>query len=254
MMEHRLEHEEQLAPPPSMVEMTSSQLDDIAAEQQLDPEIRALIARCLDGTEDYGRELKSYEPAKFSPINVATILLMSAGFRQVEAAEILGLQQTRVSVIAHHPYGRKLLSALMTKQSGRVLDIKTRLEQYAGELLDKIHLEAKASNNLGLVSKITFDMLDRAGFNPTQKIEARTTSTEVTVTDNALNRLSNALEESRRVDSAIMPHMKASVPPAVGGEVIGASQQADAGDESGFAPSTPGSSPSPLKRLAEAND
>ncbi len=253
-MEAKLEYEEQLAPSQSMVEMTSSQLDDIAAEQQLDPEIRALIARCLDGTEDYGRELKIHEPAKFSPINVATILLMSAGFRQKEASQILDINQAHVSNIANHPYGRKIMAAMMTKQTGRVLDIKTRLEEYAGELLEKIHMEAKASGDLRLTSQITFSMLDRAGFNPTQKVEATTRSTEVTVTDHALNRLSTALEESRRVDSAVMPHMKASVPPAVGGEIVGVSQQADAGDESGFAPSTPSSSPSPLKRLAASND
>lgn len=252
-MSETLEREEQIPGPPT-VDVTAEQLEEIATEQRLDPEVRALIERCMAGTEDYGRELKHYEPAKFSPVNITTIMLLSAGFRGTEVAQILGIDYYRISVTKNHPYGQKLISALIQKQSGRVIDIKTRLESYAGDLLDRVYQGAVHSDDLKLKTHITFEMLDRAGYGPTQKIESRSEHVETAVSDSAVNRLATALEESARVNSAIMPHMKASVPPAVGGEVIGASQLPSADAESGLAPSTPSGSPSPLKMLAEAND
>lgn len=255
MSESPLEREEQLAPAQSPdilpLEMDHATLEDIVAEQQLDPEIRALISRCMEGVEPYGRELKYWEPKKFSPINIATVLLLSAGFRQSDVAEILGIQQQRISVVACHPYGKKLIHALMHKQTGRVLDIRTRLETYAGDMLDKIYTDAMKSDDLKVTASITFDLLDRAGHNPTQKIESRSEHVESNVSDASINRLSTALEESARVNSQVMPYIRQSAPPAVGGESIGTPQSPSAGAEDGNVQSSPSS---PLKRLAEAAD
>lgn len=254
-MSEALEREEHIVTDePSGRDITTSQLEELAAEQQLDPEVRELISRCMAGTEDYGRELKYWEPKRFSPVNITTILLLSAGFRAVEVAQILGIEQQRIAVTKCHPYGQKLLSALLHRQSARVIDIKTRLESYAETMLDTIYQKAVHSDDLKLQTHITFEMLDRAGYGPTQKIESKTERTNNDVSEAAVNRLSSALEESSRVNSAIMPYMKPSVPPAVGGEVIGASQLPSAGAEGGSASSSQSSLPSPLKLLAESND
>lgn len=253
-MSERLEREEQLPGPPSPVEVSSTMVDDIAAEQQLDPEIRDLVARCMSGVEDYGRELKPYEPQRFSPTNITTIFMLAAGFRGSEISRILGVTNMNVSLIKNHPYGQKLLHAMMHRQSARVLDIKTRLDSYAADMLDRLYQGAVHTEDLKLKTQITFGMLDRAGWGPTQKVESRSEIKETTVSDATIDRLSSALEESSRVNSAIMPHIKPSVPPAVGGEVIGASQQEPADAEGGSASSSQSSSPSPLKRLAEAAD
>lgn len=234
-MEDKLEREEQIAqaPPTARVE-----LEEIVAGQQIEPEIQALIARCMEGTEPYERELKPWEMQKFSPMNVTTILLISAGFRQKQAAEILGIEQHRVSVTVNHPYGRKLLHALMHRQSGRVLDIRTRMETFAGDILDKMYKDAMQSEDLKIVSSIGFAMLDRAGYAPTQniKVDSRSVNVSATTDPATLSRIANALDESNSVDRYIMPTRPKSLAPAEA-RSIGTSEPTPARDEAEVAPS-----------------
>jgi predicted XRE-type DNA-binding protein len=234
-MAERLEREEQIATTPPVPKV---ELEDIVADQQLEPEIQALIARCMEGTEPYERELKSWEMQKFSPMNVTTILMMSAGFRQKQVAEILGIEQHRISVTVNHPYGRKLLHALMHRQSGRVLDIRTRMETFAGDILDKMYKDAMQSEDLKIVSSIGFAMLDRAGYAPAQNINVNSKSVNVSATTDpaTLSRIANALEESNSVDRFIMPTRPKSLAPAEG-RSVGTSEPPPARDDIEVAPS-----------------
>ena len=233
-MEDKLEREEQIAQAPPAPRL---ELEDIVADQTIEPEIRALIERCMEGTEPYERELKSWEMQKFSPVNVTTILMMSAGFRQKQVAEILGIEQHRVSVTANHPYGRKLLHALMHRQSGRVLDIRTRMEQFAGDIMDKMYKDAMLSNDLKTVSSIGFAMLDRAGYAPTQniKVDSRNVSVSATTDPATLSRIANALEESNSVDRFIMPTRPKVIAPAEA-QSVGTLEPTPARDETEVAP------------------
>jgi len=218
-MPERLEREEQLEQFPAghtVTEQAKADLETIAAEEQLDPETQALVQRCMEGTEPYGRELKFWEPKAFSPVNIMSVMLAAAGFRAVQIAEIQGIEQQRISVILRHPYGRKILHAMMNRQGGRVLDIKTMLEEYASDLLDKVAglALAKEQVDLELVSKVGFGLLDRAGYGVTQKIESRSASVAVTASEPIIQRFTQALEESRRIDKDIMPAWVPPAPPA----------------------------------------
>lgn len=233
-MEDKLEREEQIAqtPPAPRIE-----LEGIVTDQVDDPETRALIERCMEGTEPYERELKSWEMQRFSPVNVTTILLMSAGFRQKQVAEILGIEQHRVSVTANHPYGRKLLHALMHRQSGRVLDIRTRMETYASDMLDKMYADAMKSADLKTTASIGFAMLDRAGYAPQQNINVKSQSVNVSATTDpaTLSRIANALEESNSVDRFIMPTRPKVIAPAEA-QSVGTLEPTPARDEAEVAP------------------
>lgn len=204
-MEDRLEREEQIAAMPPKQPL--AEIGDIVAEEQFEPELRALIERCMDGTEPKERPLGNNEPDQFSPANVTVILMLAAGFRNKDVCSMLGYTPTYVSVIKHHPYGRKLLHALMHRQSGRVLDIRTRMEAYAGDILDKVYKDAMFSDDLKVVSSIGFDLLDRTGYAPQQNISVKSQSVNVTATTDptTLSRIASALEESNRVDQFIMP-------------------------------------------------
>lgn len=233
-MEDKLEREEQIAqaPPAPMLE-----LEDIVVDQQLEPEIRALIERCMDGTEPLGRDLKTNEPTRFSPHNVTEILMLAAGFRNNDVCRMLGVTPTHVSVIKHHPYGRKLLHALMHRQSGRVLDIRTRMEQFAGDIMDKMYKDAMLSEDLKTVSSIGFALLDRAGYAPTQniKVDSRNVSVSATTDPATLSRIANALEESNSVDRFIMPTRPKVIAPAEA-QSVGTLEPTPARDETEVAP------------------
>ena len=204
-MEDRLEREEQLVRGPGP-EILSVQ-EELAEDQSLDPETQALIARCMEGTEPLERELKPWEQKDFSAINVTTIMLAAAGFRNAQIAQIQGINQAHISVTLRHPYGRKILHAMMNRQGARVLDIKTRLEEYASDLLDKVANMAlqKEVQDLELVAKVGFGILDRAGYGVTQKIESKSTAVTAVASEQTLSRFARALEESRSVDRDIMP-------------------------------------------------
>ena len=209
MTEERLDREEQVV-------SAQTELAELAEHEELAPEVQALVQRCMEGTEPYDRELKYWEPKAFSPINVMSVMLAAAGFRAVQIAQIQGIEQQRISVILRHPYGRKILHAMMNRQGSRVLDIKTRLEEYASDLLDKVaglalHAEQQ---DLELVSKVTFGLLDRAGYGTTQKIESKSTSVSVAATEHTLQRFTQAMEESQSIDRDIMPSWVPPAPPA----------------------------------------
>lgn len=189
-------------------------LEELSDLEQLPPEARELIKRCMAGTEPYGRELKYYESKTFSPTMINAIMLMAAGFKNRQVAKMLGVEQQRLSVVRRHPYGIKLLDCLLSRQGVRVLDLKTKLAEYSESLTDELYKQALLSQDLKTISKITFGMLDRAGYGPTTKVETTDKRTPLeSVGHSALSRLAAALEASDRVDSMVMPGRPTALPP-----------------------------------------
>lgn len=197
----------------TFVSDTADTLDE--SDESVPPEVQELIKRCMDGTEPLERPLRDYEPQKLNSVNVQTCLLRAAGFRQAEIAQVLGVEPTRVSVICCHPYGRKIIHAMMHKQAGRVLDIRTRLEEFAGDILDRVHNMAMMSDDLEQVRKVGFGLLDRAGYNPTAKVQQIPAAEGNLGTEVALSRLATALEQSESIDAHVMPGYVPKPPPEV---------------------------------------
>lgn len=229
-MEDSLEREVQLGaselPPASVAAEACSALDEEVGDSRLSPTVQAVILRMLEGTEPLGRSLKPWEVLKFSPTHVNICTLRAAGFKNKEIAQMVGLEPCTISVTLNHPYGRKLLGLLVPKNSARVLDIRTRLSEYASELLDKTYSEAMVSDDVELVTKVTFGLLDRAGYSAKTSSSEDAQGKSAIFTESTLKRLTSAMEASNSIDSVIMPTYVPSRPPEealVGSEVVGAS-------------------------------
>lgn len=185
-------------------------LEDAASE--LSDDTKLLISRCLDGTEPTGRELYAWETQKLSPKAVQAVLLRAAGFKGVEVAKLLGIDAQNVSIFCRHPYGQKILHAMMHTQGARVLDIKSKLEANANVMLDTLMLRAAAEANTEIVAKVTFGLLDRAGYGPKQIIGVER-SGGFAADKTSMSRIADALEGSRKIDQHVTPHFQQKPPP-----------------------------------------
>lgn len=215
-MEDRLETEQQLGGASSSLALMAEADEDAG----LSPEVQALIARCMNGTEPYEDEIsgavkKDWHQQKFSQLHVRMVMLKVAGFRNMEIADIFGQDVSRVSVTMAHPYAKKITRALIPKSAAKVIDLRSRLEIYSGELLDHAFALAMKSPDVKEVREVTFGFLDRAGYNVVTK--TATAVVKPTELDSAgstiLGRMASALDESSAIDSAIMPNWKTPVPP-----------------------------------------
>lgn len=179
---------------------------------EMPPSVSALIKRCLDGTEPIERPLKYWEQEKFNARHVNVVMLKVAGFKSNEIAQALGYTAPTISWTLNHPYGKKILHALMTARGTRVLDIRTKLDVYADQILDQMLDMTSKSNDLDQVTKVGFGLLDRAGYNATTKVQ-QVASPQGLSSNGALSRLASALEQSSVVDAHIMPTYVPKPPP-----------------------------------------
>lgn len=223
-MEERLVQETQIVEPERLLtkheirrETAVAQGEFITSESveesSLAPEVQELIARCMDGSEPYGRELKSNEAQKFNSIHIQIVMLRVAGFKQNEIAQMLSLGHMTVHITLKHPYGRKIMLALMPGSATRVLDIRTRMEMMASDLMDECFSLAMKSQDLKEVKDVTFGFLDRAGYNPVNKTAGVVGTPREFADAVSTTRLASALEESNFVDSTVMPSWRPPAPP-----------------------------------------
>lgn len=234
MSEGRLESEVQIASNGSAQELVApvqdELLDVVTGDSRLSPEIQALIERCMSGDEPLGRALKPGEVMKFNPNHVNMCVLRASGFRNQEIMQILNEGAGHISQILCHPYGVKLVKALTIRSSVKVFDIRTKMEEYAEDLLERSYGMAMIEEDLEKVSKVTFSMLDRAGYAPNQAAVDPKAGGGFSVSDSTMKRLSRALEQSQQVKMEVMPGWVPRRPPDEGalpaGGVVGAEEVA----------------------------
>jgi hypothetical protein len=223
--ERRLETEEQIAPANVIAQ---EELDTVLDHSNLRPEVQALIERMLAGIEPYGRDLKAHEVKKFSPMHINIATLRAAGFKGTEIIQITGCGKQHVYLTLIHPYAKKLIQALVPQNSVRVIDIRTRLDEYAGELLDKTFGLALVSEDFEQVTKVTFGLLDRAGFSAKEVASSKPDGREIPADASTMRRLLSAMEGSKQVDEQIMPHYVGSAPPDEILPEVGSEEELDA--------------------------
>lgn len=206
---------------------------------RLSPEIQGLIHRCMDGSEPHG-PLAQYHVLKFSPMHVNIAVLRAAGFKGTEIAQITGATKQVVYTTLTHPYAKALRAALVPSNSARVIDIRTRIDEYAGELLDKVFGMALVSDSMEDVTKVTFGLLDRGGYAPKAAGapgEVRDASGRgAVVPESTMSRLLSALEGSESIESQVMPTWVPRRPPeeALMGSAspdVGGQQRPDLADD-----------------------
>jgi hypothetical protein len=228
--EESLQPEVHLAEPGnSAVSAAIAVLEDATAG--LSPEVLAMMDRMMDGVEPVDRPLKTWEQVKFSPMHINICTLRAAGFKGSEISRIMGADQARISVTINHPYGRKLIKALVPQNAVRVIDIRTRLDEYASDLLDATFGLAMRSEDPEVVSKITFGILDRAGYAPKPpEHSGQVANQHGTASDTVMQRLAVAMEGSNAVNREVMPSWTPREPPEGPsglsvGEAVGSSQE-----------------------------
>lgn len=186
------------------------QIDQAMLDALANPELKGLLSRLMDGTEPYDRPLHPWEPRRFSVVNINTILMLAAGWRGTEVARSLGLERGRVSTIKNHPYGRKLLRALLPESVKSTLDVRARIKGYASDLLERLYEYGMSTEDPNVVARIGFGMMDRAGYSPVQKVDQRHRH-ELVLSEKVADRLATAMEHSQRareiqtVDCEVLP-------------------------------------------------
>jgi len=190
------------------------EIDEAIAESVSD-EVRALINRCMDGTEPLERPLRPQEAAKLSPRAIQALFLRVAGFKGKEVAEYMGLTESYVSIMFSHPYSRKIVRAIIGSKAGEVTDIRTRLEYHSALLLERVATMAATEDDIAKVTTVTFGLLDRAGYGAKQKIEvdSRRTSVNMNLDAGTAHRLATALDESVAIEAKVMPSYVPKPPP-----------------------------------------
>lgn len=198
--------------------------DAVLESAKLNPAVKELIQRCLDGSEPMAEdEQKSWHQQRFTPEHVNAVLLKAAGFRNREICQALQFTPTQVSVIVNHPYARKIIGLVVPENAPRVLDIRTRMEAYASEVLDHVVNLSLACDDVDKARQVGFGLLDRIGHGPIQKSVGAQVPASALGLDgkgggnpHLLGRLAGALEESNRLDREVMPTWTPRLPPAEG--------------------------------------
>lgn len=204
------------------ISMFDEKLLDAAIDNRLPQPVKELIQRCLEGTEPVP-ELRYWENDKFGPEHVNIALLRASGMKPKEIQQVTGMSYVRISVIINHPYSKKIVAALVPERSVRVLDIRTRMEVFASEMLDKMFEAAMDSDKIEDIQKVGFGLLDRVGHGPINK----SVSTSVPPSafgdgggsggdEKTLGRIATALEESNMLDRELMPNFQSQRPPEQG--------------------------------------
>lgn len=199
----------------------------------LAPETRALIERCMDGTEPIENK-KANHVDKFSTRHLQVVMLRLAGLKGKDIAEIVGIERPWVSVILHHPYATKIIKSAFPHQAATVIDIRSKIERHVDELLDHALGMALKEQDLDKISRVTFGLLDRAGYQPVNKsVTVNARPGDFAASPHTLKRIEQALDDSNKIDQEIMPNWVAPKPPEDGIQDPSQDLAADEGIESG---------------------
>lgn len=188
----------------------------LAEPSKISPAVQELIGRLMDGTEPREGENQEwrYEVQRFTPQHLNICFLRAAGYRFGEIAKIVGAVSLTVANTLKHPYGKKLVLALAPANAVKVFDIRTRMEEHAAVLLEQLAVLARYSDDVEEVKGVTFGLLDRIGHGPVQKsVGVLGTPKDFEADKPTLDRIASALDESRYIDSDIMPNWRSPRPP-----------------------------------------
>jgi hypothetical protein len=223
----------QVAPKP-VEEHPLTAFDASMLEATDSEEIKGLITRCMDGTEPLPRPLHPFEMRKFSPQAVNVVLMKVAGFKTGEIVEMTELHPVSIRSYVKHPYGQKILQALLPKAVVAALDMRTRFKGWAANLAERIYSVGMTTEDENVAARITFGMMDRAGWGPSQEIKHRHgASASLVSSAKSIDRLTAALDASRRVDEIVSVDYKIIEGPSAGLLASGSAGSGTSGESRG---------------------
>lgn len=218
--------------PPYELERGASEFDLAMFDAVESTEIQGLLKRCMDGTEPLPRPLGPSEPRKLSALAINIVLMKVAGYKGPEIAEVLGVHRHYVTAVTRHPYGQKIITALLPRAVAASLDVRSRLKNMAVALAERTYEVGMTTEDENVLTRITFGMMDRAGYATQQELRVKHSAPGLAGGARALDRLASAIEASARVDQIVTADYKiieseVSAPLSLpaGGAVSGAAQE-----------------------------
>jgi predicted transcriptional regulator len=146
------------------------------------------------GPGDAGNGLKPWEPKKLNSRHKQIIAMSAAGVRNKDIADLLGMSQSRVSVILNDPRSRVLERQLASDVVSQIAtDVSERIQGAAGEAFDVVKNLMDNADSERVRQTSAFDILDRAGFKPKET----TANLNLNVDGDQLETLVEVLKEVR---------------------------------------------------------
>lgn len=156
--------------------------------------IETLVAQALAGRLQRDRPLHEWEPDKLNPRHISVIMMRAVGYKQKRIAELLAYEQSTVSIILNHPDSRRILSAILTESAKKAANISATVQKHAPQMLDIVREVAEDREEKSHVRlKAAFKWLDMYNADRDRAGEG---DSEVNLTEESANRLSQALEEA----------------------------------------------------------
>lgn len=140
-----------------------------------------------------------YENDKLKPKHMKMLRMAVAGYSNNQIAEYMEYTPARVSVILNHQDARTIMARMVGEASGR-LDVDKRLKAIAPEMLETVIAITRTTHDNRLRSRNAFELLGRAGFGATQKVDVKLNQT-VSVAPALMQRLTSAMEEANALRS-----------------------------------------------------
>lgn len=140
-----------------------------------------------------------YENDKLKPKHMKMLRMAVAGYSNNQIAKYMDYTPARVSIILNHQDSRVIMSRMVGEAAGR-LDVDKRLKLVAPEMLETVISITRTTHDNRLRSRNAFELLNRAGFGATQKVEATVKHT-VNAQPELMNRLAIAMEEANALRS-----------------------------------------------------
>lgn len=128
--------------------------------------------------------------------------LMASGLKDTEIAGVLDVSLPHLHRLRRSPAFQHLLAYYMAQRDREALTIRDRIEQASSLALERVQERLEDEDNpvpLNHLKDITFGLLDRAGFNPTNKIA----SVSATLTANDLQQLKDIRNAAIRAATGV---------------------------------------------------
>lgn len=120
---------------------------------------------------------KTWHTAAWGPRHRLVVMLHSVGRSNGEIAELTGYTKQTVSNVLNDPRAAYEMQDLAERVAEVAIDPAVRLSLLSNEALDEIVEEMRTARDPRVRQKAAFGILDRAGYAPAKKDEARAAPT-----------------------------------------------------------------------------
>lgn len=153
------------------------------------------LDEAFDSVDVLGRlskDLKPWHADKFNHRHRVVCIMKASGLKNNEIAEMMGYDQSTVSIILNDPRAEAYLEEAATTVVDSMADVGIRLKAYAHEALTEVVDLMRNSTKDDTRQRSAFSILDRAGYGRIEK----SVRIQAEITEKAARVLMGAAEEA----------------------------------------------------------